>query len=72
MTTPDASAAGRALAASRPLRPQTCAVCGRDFQAIDRSPGQPRYCSNTCKQRAKYQRRRASQILTPRSTATPS
>jgi hypothetical protein len=46
------SDAARALAALRRRHRKACAVCGKGFKAIATA----RYCSNACKQRAKYQR----------------
>ncbi len=53
------SAAMRALALQYRTAGMTCAVCGvafeaREFKSVNT---RPRYCSNTCKQRAKRQRR---------------
>ena len=50
MTTP-----GAQLQAMRPSRSVVCAHCGTVFQAKD-----PRatYCSNKCRQAAKYQRQK--------------
>ena len=52
MTTP-----GALLSAMRPSRAVTCAHCGAVFTAKD-----PRatYCSNRCRQAAKYQRKNSS------------
>lgn len=41
------------LRAMRPVKPYACQQCGRSFQASD---ARARYCSNACRQRAKYQR----------------
>ncbi len=46
------SEAGRALAESRPLKPKNCAVCGKPFATVGRGV----YCSEACRQRAKYLR----------------
>jgi hypothetical protein len=46
------TAAGRALAALRPIERRTCVVCGAEREAYP----QMRYCSNRCRQRAKYLR----------------
>lgn len=54
-----AASAGRALAALRHSQSYTCAVCGQPFDAKRRTgPAEPRYCSEACKQRAKYRRER--------------
>lgn len=47
MTTP-----GAALGALRPKVPHACPVCGKTFTALKTA----RYCSNRCRQAAKYQR----------------
>lgn len=49
----DASEAGRALQARRPLRAVTCAECGKTFTARDK---RARFCSNRCRQAAKYRK----------------
>lgn len=49
--------AGRHLAALRRREVLTCSVCGKVFEGYRRE-GQ-RYCSNACRQRARYQRRKA-------------
>jgi hypothetical protein len=60
MTTPDASAAARALAALRPTATYTCVVCDRPFETFVQTGSRtPRYCGNICKQRAQRQRQRA-------------
>jgi len=46
-----------ALRAMRPVRSYTCAQCGRGFTASDE---RARYCSNRCRQAAKYQRVKAA------------
>jgi len=47
--------AGRELAAARQLKEKRCPICGKDFMTVGRGV----YCSNACKQRAKYQRKSA-------------
>jgi hypothetical protein len=42
----------RQLAALRRRHSKECAVCGKGFKAIAKA----RYCSNACRQRAKYAR----------------
>jgi predicted nucleic acid-binding Zn ribbon protein len=42
----------RQLAALRRRHSKECAVCGKGFKAIATA----RYCSNACRQRAKYKR----------------
>lgn len=42
------------LAAMRKAREVTCSVCESKFQAVD---SKARYCSNKCKQAAKYARK---------------
>jgi len=49
----DASEAARALANQRPLRSVQCAECGKTFTARD---PRARFCSNRCRQAAKYRR----------------
>ena len=44
---------GAALAAMRPTRAYRCLVCGASFTAKDR---RAKYCSERCKQAAKYRR----------------
>jgi hypothetical protein len=56
--TDHASPPGAALANMRPLKTVICAECGREFQARD--PRAAR-CSNACRQRAKYRRKKAKQ-----------
>jgi predicted nucleic acid-binding Zn ribbon protein len=51
------STPGAALAALRPLRTYHCQVCGASFTAQDR---RAKYCSNRCKQEAKYRRAKAA------------
>ena len=46
-----------ALRAMRPVRSYTCAQCGCGFTASDE---RARYCSNRCRQAAKYQRVKAA------------
>jgi len=46
-----------ALRALRPVKSYTCAQCGRGFTASD---ARARYCSNRCRQAAKYQRAKAA------------
>jgi hypothetical protein len=46
------SRAARELAALRRRHSKECAVCGKGFKAIATA----RYCSNACRQRAKYKR----------------
>jgi predicted nucleic acid-binding Zn ribbon protein len=42
----------KALAALRRRHRKNCAVCGKGFTAIKTA----RYCSNACRQKAKYRR----------------
>ena len=49
------SEAGKALADARPKKTIHCAVCGKEFVTV----GHGKYCSNACKQRAKYYRNKA-------------
>lgn len=46
--------AAQQLAAMRKAREVTCSVCESKFQAVD---GKAKYCSNKCKQAAKYARK---------------
>lgn len=46
---------GNGLSDSRPKREQPCAVCGKVFITVGRGT----YCSNACRQKAKYARKRA-------------
>ena len=46
------SEAGRELAAARPPKQKQCPICGKGFVTV----GRGLYCSNRCKQRAKYER----------------
>jgi predicted nucleic acid-binding Zn ribbon protein len=48
---------GAALAAMRPTRTYRCHVCGTTFTAVDR---RAKYCSERCKQAAKYRRAKAA------------
>ncbi|MER2513737.1 MAG: hypothetical protein ABTQ25_15175 [Nitrosomonas ureae] len=48
------SEAGKRLADARPKREQSCAVCGKVFTTMGRGT----YCSNACRQKAKYARKR--------------
>jgi predicted nucleic acid-binding Zn ribbon protein len=48
---------GAALAAMRPTRAYRCQVCGATFTAQDR---RAKYCSEKCKQAAKYRRAKAA------------
>jgi len=48
---------GAALAAMRPTRAYRCLVCGTSFTAKDR---RAKYCSERCKQAAKYRRAKAA------------
>ena len=48
---------GAALAAMRPTRTYRCQVCGVTFTAQDR---RAKYCSERCKQAAKYRRAKAN------------
>jgi predicted nucleic acid-binding Zn ribbon protein len=50
------STPGAALAAMRPWRNVRCAVCGKVYQAQDTRAC---YCSNRCRQAAKYARQKA-------------
>jgi predicted nucleic acid-binding Zn ribbon protein len=47
------STPGATLAAMRPTRAYRCQVCGTTFTAQDR---RAKYCSERCKQAAKYRR----------------
>ena len=49
------SDAGRQLAAARPVKAKQCAVCGTLFTTVGRGV----YCSESCRQRAKYLRNKA-------------
>ena len=51
------STPGAALAAMRPNRTYRCQVCGTTFTAKDR---RAKYCSEKCKQAAKYRRAKAA------------
>lgn len=44
--------AGRKLSALRRRETKECVVCGVEFRGIKKAV----YCSNACRQRAKYQR----------------
>ena len=57
MTSPAA-----ALRAMRPVLNYTCVRCGRGFTASD---ARARYCSNRCRQAAKYQRNKAARAAKP-------
>lgn len=46
------SEAGKQLAAARPPKDKNCAVCNKAFVTIGRGV----YCSNACRQHAKYAR----------------
>lgn len=46
--------AGAALAAQRRRTSHTCPVCSKRFSGIAKAV----YCSNACRQKAKYQRKR--------------
>lgn len=56
------STPGAALAALRPLRTYHCQVCGATFTAKDR---RAKYCSERCKQAAKYRRAKAAKPAKP-------
>jgi predicted nucleic acid-binding Zn ribbon protein len=45
---------GKELAALRKRVKKNCVVCGREIVALK----QAKYCSNRCRQRAKYQRQK--------------
>lgn len=49
------SEAGRQLAEARPPKHKSCAVCGKGFVTVGRGV----YCSESCRQRAKYLRNKA-------------
>jgi len=51
-----ASLAMRQIFQLRKIIPHTCAVCGIEFQALKTA----KYCSNRCRQAAKYQRSKAT------------
>lgn len=51
------TAAAKLLVAARRQEPRTCQICGAVRVASPRMV----YCSNACRQRAKYQRHRAKQ-----------
>ena len=51
-----------ALRAMRPVKSYTCAVCGAGFTASD---ARAKYCSNRCRQAAKYQRNKAARAAKP-------
>jgi predicted nucleic acid-binding Zn ribbon protein len=57
-----ASTPGAALAAMRPTRAYRCLVCGATFTAKDR---RAKYCSERCKQAAKYRRSKAARPVKP-------
>jgi len=44
---------GAALRALRPVRSYTCQMCGKPFTASD---ARAKFCSNACRQKAKYER----------------
>jgi predicted nucleic acid-binding Zn ribbon protein len=48
--------AGKELAALRKRIKKNCVVCGREMVALK----QAKYCSNRCRQRAKYQRKKTA------------
>lgn len=54
MNTPSIFKAGKELAALRKRFKKNCFVCGREIIALN----QAKYCSNRCRQRAKYQRQK--------------
>ena len=57
-----ASTPGAALAALRPTRTYHCQVCGASFTAKDR---RAKYCSERCKQAAKYRRVKTAKAAKP-------
>lgn len=50
------SEAGRKLAEFRTVKHKRCEVCGKPFVTV----GRGKYCSNACRQRAKYVRNKTS------------
>lgn len=74
MTEPnDRSEAGRALQSLRQRVPLLCSVCGTEYEGYElkgpKRKDQPRYCSNRCKMRARYQTDRAAADRAPDSSA---
>jgi predicted nucleic acid-binding Zn ribbon protein len=57
----------RALAALRRRHRKNCAVCGKGFTAIKTA----RYCSNACRQKAKYERAKNALICVRCVVQTP-
>ena len=57
------STPGAALAALRPTLAYHCQMCGATFTAKDR---RAKYCSERCKQAAKYRRAKAANQTKPR------
>jgi hypothetical protein len=58
----DRSEAGRALQALRPRVTLICSACQREYQGFAyrrRGTDVPRYCSNACKMKARYQHQKA-------------
>ncbi|EDN65950.1 hypothetical protein BGP_3343 [Beggiatoa sp. PS] len=47
---------GKELAALRKRIKKNCVICGREMVALK----QAKYCSNRCRQRAKYQRKKTA------------
>lgn len=56
--------AGKELAALRKRVHKKCAICGRDIIALK----QAKYCSNRCRQRAKYQRQKTVKEASKKET----
>lgn len=57
-TTSMTDPSGRALAAQRRQVSHTCPVCGQTFTALKTA----RFCSNRCRQAAKYQRQKSKTL----------
>jgi len=56
--------AGRELALLRKRVTKTCQVCGTRIIALK----QAKYCSNRCRQRAKYQRQKVGDVENAKTT----
>lgn len=60
---PGASEAARLLSSYRRLTTRACNVCGQEYQT--RGNGQPKYCSNACKMKARHARAKAQKEQQP-------
>ncbi len=55
---------GQALRAMRPIKSYACQQCGKVFKASD---ARAKFCSNACRQRAKYERAKTKHRPAPES-----